>query len=119
MEIETHDNPNCAGTDQFVFNELGISRPIRGIRIEERGVETICDVTGVEEGGGFFRAQAVKIADSGAGFAYLIYGGRWGIRLRPKKFSGEPWDFSNKQQWGEPFKIYGSEDDILYENGGL
>ena len=114
MQIEVEENPNCAGSEQFVFHELGRPRPVSAIRTGEGKKEALCDVVAVERGGEFGRAFAVKIADSGAGYAYLIYGGLWGIRLRPRRFGSEGWGLLNKAQWGEPFKIYGSEDDILY-----
>lgn len=114
MNVEVGDNPNCRASDQFVFRELEAPRGILGIRVTERGKESRCDVIGVEPSGQFVRAHAVKITDSGAGFAYLIYGGEWGIRLRPEIDAQEPWDLSNPRQWGEPFKIYGEERDIIF-----
>ncbi|MGH7197820.1 MAG: hypothetical protein ACREH5_03665 [Candidatus Omnitrophota bacterium] len=108
------DNPNCRGGGQFVFRELEPARLIQGIKVTERGKEISCTVTGVEKDGKFVPAYAAKIADSGAGFAYLIYGGAWGIRIRPGSYAAEAWDLSNKHQWGEPFKIYGSEEDLIY-----
>jgi hypothetical protein len=113
MRIEVEDNPNCGGTQQFVYHELGASRPVRGIVAEERGKEVVLHVTGVGEDSRWSAAQCVKIADSGAGFAYLIYGGEWGIRLKPE-WHKAAWDFDDPKQWGEPFKIYGSEEDIIY-----
>lgn len=114
MQIEVQQNPNCGASEQFVFCELEPSRFVNGIRVEERGKEMICDVVGVEEGGGWSPGRAAKITDSGAGYAYVIYGGAWGIRLRPETYAHESWDLNNKHQWGEPFKIYGDEKDIVY-----
>ena len=114
MHIEFESNPNCQENQEFVFKELGIAGPVWGIRVGEENRETECDVTGVEEGGRWVQAMTVKIADSSDGIAHLIYGGAWGIRLRPAKFRHEPWDLANKNQWGEPFKIYGKREDILY-----
>jgi len=114
MIIEVEDNPNCQGSGQFVFRELEPPKIIKGIKVVERGKEIMCEVAGVGEEGVFTEARAVKIADSGAGFAYLITGGGWGIRLRPETYAAEAWDLSNQHQWGEPFKIYGSKDDIIY-----
>ena len=74
----------------------------------------MCEVIGVEPSGKWTPVQALKIADSSEGHAFLIHGGTWGIRLRPEVYSMEPWDLSSPHQWGEPFKIYGSEEDILY-----
>ncbi len=114
MQIEIKENPNCEASEQFVYKELGPSRPIRAIKVLERGKEIFCEVVGVEKNGLFTGAFATKIADSGAGFAYVIHGGAWGIRLRPEARTCEDWDFSNKHQRGEPFKIYGDEEDIVY-----
>ena len=114
MQIEVADNPNCRGSEQFMFRELGTPRPVRGIRVNEGGSETDCDVVGVDAHGRFVQASAVKIADSGNGTAYLIRGGDWGLRLRLAVHAAEAWDLAGKHQWGEPFKIYGEAKDILY-----
>lgn len=116
MQIEIDDNPNCRGSGQYVFNELEAAKPVTGILAELRGVEALCDVIGVDTGGQWAQAHAQKIADSGAGFAWIIFGGVWGIRLRPRESEEGPWDFQNKNEWGEPFKIYGEEKDIIFGN---
>ncbi len=115
MQIEVEESPNGPGSDQFVFNELGKPRPVTAIRVDRMGCETVCDVTGVGRDGEWLTAHCVKINDSSEGHAFLIYGAAWGIRLRPQKSQNESWDFKSKNQWGEPFKIYGSEEDIIYD----
>ena len=137
MFIEVEESPNCGSTQQFEYKELGKVRPVRAIIAEEsaigtsadsskgadgfaapfgeRGKEVLLNVTGVARGGKWVSAQCVKIADSGAGFAFLIFGGEWGIRLKPSRHD-EAWDLNDPKQWGEPFKIYGEEKDIIYEN---
>ena len=114
MQMDVADNPNCAGSEQMVYHTLGPEKTVSAIRIEEQGKETLCEVTGVESDGRFIKAKVAKIADSGAGFAFLIFGGAWGIRLKPETYAAEAWDLSNKHQWGEPYKIYGSENDIIF-----
>ena len=114
MLIEIQKNPNCAFSDQYFFNEIEPPKKVRGIKVSVAGEDQECAVTGVDENGRFVLAVASKITDSGEGFAYIIYGGTWGLRLRPKEFSNEAWDLKNRHQWGEPFKIYG-EADILFE----
>ena len=109
MDITVVENPNCPEIDQFHFNEIGEARVIKGIRIEQGGRELFCEVVSVEKDGRFGTARAVKVTDSGAGFAYLIFGGEWGIRLRPETHAGEAWDLANRHQWGEPFKLYEGE----------
>lgn len=113
MQLDIPDNPNCPGSEQFVFQELAAARPVKSIRVGDGPSEEICDVTGVEDGGSFVPATAVKITDSSDGHAFLIRGGQWGIRLRPA--GGGEWDLDDPDQWGEPFKIYGSEADIIYQ----
>lgn len=122
MQIEVQDNPNCGGTDQFVYRELSAVRSVKALRAEEpaigasaggRGKEVLLQVTGVAKDGQWVPARCVKIADSGAGFAFLIFGAEWGIRLKPE-WHPLSWQLEDPTQWGEPFKIYGSEDDIIY-----
>ena len=115
MRIEVEESQNGPASEQFEFKELGKSRPVRAIRAEWQGKEILCDIIGVAQAGEWTQVQALKIADSSEGHAFLIHGGAWGIRLRPAPYSLEPWDLSNPHQWGEPFKIYGSEEDIFYE----
>ncbi len=114
MHIAVDANPNSQGSEEFVFNELEPAKKIKGIRISENTRDVDCEVVGVDAKGRFVDAFAAKITDSGAGFAYIIYGSDWGIRIRPALFSNEPWSLSDPRQWGEPFKIYGSEEDIIY-----
>ena len=113
MQIQVEESANCPASEQFVFKELGKPRSVQGIIAEVKGQETVCDVTGVDHGGKWVTAYGLKIADSSEGHAFLIHGGAWGIRLKPKRIT-QPWSLSSDEQWGEPFKIYGSEDDIIY-----
>src|SRR3989338_2379950 len=107
MQIQVEDNPNCPASEQYFFNELAAPRPVRALRVTEGGRDVVREIASVDG-----PASAVKISDSGEGFAYLIYGGKWGICLRPE--GGGPWDLADPEQQGEPFKIYGNADDILY-----
>jgi hypothetical protein len=116
MQIEVDDNPNTRGGGQFVFQELEAAKTIVGIHADWRGQEVECDLVGVDEGGVWVQAYAQKIADSGAGFAFLITGGAWGVRIKPRIFASEVWNLESKNQWGEPFKIYGEEKDLIYGN---
>ncbi len=59
-----------------------------------------CAVTGWD-GGGPTPAYAATVADSGEGWALLVYGGGEGIRLKHVD-SLSPWDLEDAEQWGEP-----------------
>lgn len=113
MRVAVEDNPNCEGSPEQVFAELGPARPIKGLWIEEDAKRLEHDVVGINASGLAVQAYAMKIADSSEGHAYLIYGGAWGIRLRASE-EGGAWDVDSAHQKGEPFKIYGDEEDIIY-----
>ncbi len=115
MQLEIEPNPNCRGKDVFIFDDLSPEKQVRWIKILRGGEEIRAEVTGVDSNGKFVEAFARKVSDSGAGFGYLIYGGSWGIRLRPERFRDQPWDLSSTHQWGEPYMLYAEEGDIEYE----
>jgi len=112
VRIVVEDNPNCAGCGEIVFTPIEASKPIGGLIASGALGDEPFDIVGVEPDGKWIPAYAQKVADSGDGTAFLIYGGTWGIRMRPRK-SAEPWNFSNPQQIGESHKLYGSWNDIL------
>ena len=84
------------------------------MRIHRKEGELLCWVTGMETDGIPCRATAQKVSDSGGGVSVLIYGGAWGIRFKPVDHEEDPWDFNNPHQWGEPYKFYGDESDLVY-----
>ena len=113
--FEVQENPNCRASSFLSFEALGPSKEIIKIRCEKEGNTFWAEVIGVQENGLFVPACAQKVADSGDGFAFLIRGGAWGIRLRNEKENepAEPWDLSSPRQWGEPYLIYGDEADFV------
>ncbi len=117
MEIEIETNPNCEGMDYHVFMEAGPWRHVSRMRVERNGKEMVCAVQGVEPGGKFVPAKACAVADSGGGSCFLIYGGKWGLRFKPEDYGHEAWDLGNAHQWGEPYKYYGDEEDLIYGEG--
>ena len=109
MFIDVEKNPNCTKTGLFVFEELGETKPVSGVH-GENGKPY--DVTGVDAGGAFVQAYVQKVSDSGSGIGYLIYGGAWGIRLKPRGLT-ETWNLQSKNQQGEAYMIYGEESDLI------
>ncbi|MDA1279274.1 MAG: hypothetical protein O3B95_04440 [Chloroflexi bacterium] len=57
-----------------------------------------------DNGGEPCEVTAVLVGDSGSGQALMIYGGDYGIRLRPAS-SNTPWSLSSPDQQGEPFML--------------
>ena len=56
---------------------------------------------------------AQSVEDSGAGMALLVYGGNYGIRLKPENLE-EPWDLDSQNQWGEAYLLLSGDGDIRY-----
>jgi len=114
MYLEIEENPNCEATPLQLFEALSPPKAVQKMWLEREGKKVLCWVAGIEKGGVPSPAYAVKVSDSGSGSSLLIYGGNWGIRFKPVPFEEEPWDLQNPHQWGEPYKFYGSESDLVY-----
>lgn len=110
--IEVEANPNCGEYPQMAYAEVEPPKEVKRVHIEKNGKVEECWVTSVEEGGEFTSAKAAKVTDSGSGFAYVIFGGQWGVRLQQEDPKYHPWDFNNHDQWGEPYLLIG-EDEVI------
>lgn len=126
--VEVEPNPNCEAADGMLYQALEPPQVVTRIRMARDGRDQLCWVTGVEPGPRWVPARAQKITDSGAGVAYCLTGGRWGLRFQraasadtpPRSFgqpaaeTAAPWGLADSRQWGEPYKIYGSADDLVF-----
>ena len=116
MFIEVENNPNFDGSYFLRFNELGPPRPLRQIKSYERQSRgEWCDVTGWSDDSDqpLCPAYAQKVDDSGAGATYIVFGGNWGIRLKPEGHSGD-WSLYDDEQWGEGYLSVGEERDLRF-----
>ncbi len=102
--IQIDENPNCAAMDGQIFQPRSEARTIVRLRVQRRGEERWCWVTGVEEGGGKCDASAYLVDDSGDGSCYLVVGGSWGLGLR---------DSASGEEWGEPYLLMAANEDDL------
>jgi len=104
MFLIIEENKNCS-PEERMFKENGKPKTVSQVHLNTPSGQTEwCEVTGVEEKGTFREAQAVQVDDSGAGAAWLVFGGNWGIRFK-RTPNDESWSLKNKNQWGEPFKV--------------
>jgi hypothetical protein len=62
-------------------------------------------------------AFAQRVEDSGAGITYLVYGGLWGLRLKPVNVE-EDWNLESALQWGEPYLSLADSKDLIYADAG-
>jgi len=97
------ENPNTVG-DERMFSTSGDQLTVQRVRWATPTGLSWCDVSSVNEDQTFSSTKAVQVEDSGAGNAWLIFGGAWGIRLKPVG-STEDWSLTSKTQWGLPFLV--------------
>ncbi len=112
--VEVEPNANTPMLAQQVYKNLGLPFRVAGVRIFEDHPEgQPFAITGWSsaEGGSPVPAYAVHIEDSSAGAAYLIYGGDWGVRLRPAG-SAAPWSLDDPDQLGETHLVLSALEDI-------
>jgi hypothetical protein len=112
--IEVEPNDNTPMTASQVYKDIGVPFPVARVRIYEGEPEgRLCEVTGWSGGAGGSPVDAygVQIEDSSEGSAYLVYGGDWGIRLRPAETRGD-WSIDSAEQWGETHLVLASIEDI-------
>ena len=112
VEVESNDNTPMMA--QQVYKNIGVPFPVSHVRIYEgEPGGQLCAITGWSsiDNGSAVAAYAVQIEDSSAGMAYLVYGGDWGVRLRPAE-PDAPWSLDDPEQWGETHLVISDEADL-------
>lgn len=120
MIVEVESNPNCEASLYARFKDAGSLRRVTQVKSYERMAEgEWCWVTGWTDDPDHPRcpASAQLVEDSGAGLTYLVFGGIWGIRLKPVSID-EDWALESRNQWGEPYLAIADERDLRYEESG-
>ena len=101
IEVDVSEGPNSPLPVNRMFSAMEEPRPVSRVWTSRAdGVDEWWEVVGWS-GDGPSQGYAAAVEDSGEGAALLLYGGDWGIRLKPLG-STEPWDLENPDQWGEP-----------------
>jgi hypothetical protein len=116
MFVEVESNPNCESSLFVRFKEAGPPRRVVQIKSFERRAEgEWCWVTGWSDDPEHpcCPAYVQPVEDSGAGLTNLVFGGVWGIRLKPVLVM-EHWDLASPNQWGEPYLSLADAKDIKY-----
>jgi len=119
MVVEVESNSNCEISLYARFKESGPARRIFKVRTFERRPDgEWCLVTGWTDDpdAPSCAAYAQQVEDSGAGVSYLIFGGLWGIRLKPAALD-ENWSLESRNQWGEPYLLLADATDLVFEEG--
>lgn len=116
MYVEVEPNLNCDSSVFVRFREQGPARPVVQVRLYERTSSgEWCWITGWRDDSSnpTCPAWAQPVEDSGAGMAYLIAGGNWGLRLRPVGIN-EEWSLKSPSQWGEAYLLLTDRRDIRF-----
>ena len=119
MIVEVESSENCEAGVFARFKEAGAAKPVIQVRLYERNAAGEWYwVTGWTDNPATptCAAYAQLIEDSGSGLAHLIYGGIYGLRLKPVAVE-EPWSLESTHQWGETHLSLSSERDLRYTNG--
>jgi len=112
VDVEANDNTPMMA--QQVYKNLGVPFRVARVRIFEGDPDgRLFAITGWSsaDGGSPVPAFAVQVEDSSAGAAYLVYGGNWGVRLRPAA-SEAAWNLGDADQFGETHLVLASLEDI-------
>ena len=113
--IDVEANANSAMTANQVFKNLADPFRVAFVRLYEGEPEgQLCAVTGWSSAaaGSPVEAFGVRVEDSSAGDAYVVFGGDWGIRLRPAAVTGA-WSADDGEQWGETHLVLADADDLV------
>jgi len=119
MFVEVESNPNCDSSLFMRFKEAGPAKRVVQLRSFERNAQgEWCWVTGWTDDPEHPTCPAYTqlVEDSGAGLTHLVYGGIWGIRLKPVALR-EEWSLDSRNQWGEPYLSLADPKDIVLEEG--
>lgn len=119
MFVEVESNPNCEMSVFLRFKAVGPARRVTHIRSYDRTSSgEWCALVGWcdDPEHPLCPVLARQIEDSGAGTAYVVFGGNWGLRLKPEGLA-EEWNVASSNQWGEPYLLLSDEQDLRYDHG--
>ncbi len=117
MILEIESNLNFDGSYFIRFKEIGPPRRVTHLKSYERCSRgEWCVITGWcdDPDQPLCPVYAQRVEDSGSGSAFIVYGGNWGLRLKPEN-EIKDWDLYDPGQWGEGYLSLGDERDLRYE----
>jgi hypothetical protein len=119
MIVEVESNENCQASFFARFKEAGPARPVTQVRLYDRNpAGEWYWVTGWSDDPQTpaCPAYAQRVEDSGSGVAHLVYGGIYGLRLKPAD-AEEPWSLESAVQFGETHLSLSSDGDVRFAEG--
>ena len=116
--LEVDDNDNCEYMPLMLYEAHADAVPVSRIVLDEPGrLPGVYQVTGwsSEGDGSPCPAMYAPVSDSGQAVVHLVFGGDWGIRMKPDDSTVE-WSMDDPEQFGEPYVMLMDESAIILED---
>ena len=116
--LEVDDNDNCEYMPLMLYEAHADAVPVTRIVLDEPGRPPgVYRVTGwSSEGDGTpCPAMYAPVSDSGQAQVHLVFGGDWGIRMKPADSTAD-WSLDAPDQFGEPYVMLMDESAIILDD---
>ena len=116
--LEVDDNDNCEYMPLMLYEAHADSVPVERVVLDEPGRPPgVYQVTGwsSEDDGTPTPAMYAPVSDSGQAVVHLVFGGDWGIRMKPAD-SAADWSLEDPDQFGEPYIMLMDESAIILQD---
>ena len=113
--LEIEENDNCDWMPLQIYEPHSKSLLVQAVNLEDpQRPFGVYEVTGWSStnGGSACPALYAPVSDSGQAVVHLVYGGDWGIRLKPEG-SKDRWTVDNPDQHGEPYLMLIDGNDVI------
>ena len=113
--LEVDDNDNCEYMPLMLYEAHADAVPVTRIVLDEPGRPPgVYQVTGwsSEDDGKPCPAMYAPVSDSGQAVVHLVFGGDWGIRMKPADSTAN-WSLADPDQFGEPYLMLMDESAII------
>ena len=113
--LEVEDNANCEYMPLMLYEAHADAVPVTRVVLDEPGRPPgVYQVTGwsSEDDGAPCPAMYTPVSDSGQAIVHLVFGGDWGIRMKPAE-SDAGWSIDDPEQFGEPYIMLMDESAII------
>ena len=116
--VEVEDNDNCEYIPMLAYEARDEAVLITRVRLfEPDHPQGVYQITGWSSDGDGRPCPAwyVPVSASGQAVVYLIYGGAWGVRMKPDEDQHDL-DIGDLNQWGEPYLMLTDKTDLLIDS---
>ena len=113
--IEVDENDNCEYMPLMLYEAHADAVPVARVVLDEPGrAPGEYQVTGwsSDNGGTPCAAMYCPVSDSGQAVVHLVFGGDWGIRMKPANSTAE-WSIDDPEQFGEPYIMLMDESAVV------